>query len=113
MNQFQLGFLISRPVVHEGRPDDILFVERDIYEYALPLERRLLLSDWQVRQYAEAIRRCDRVMQSPYSPPEVAADAAKYRRIGASANPIPTQVAEFAIGNSDDRPARFPPQRSV
>ena len=37
-HQFSLGYLFSRLTLEVGYPEDILFVERDVYEKWLPLE---------------------------------------------------------------------------
>ena len=36
--QFSLGYVFSRVVTEVGYPKDILFVEKDVYQYLLPLE---------------------------------------------------------------------------
>jgi len=69
MNQFHLGFLFARAIVEAPYPEDILFVERDIYEFGLPLEYAICC--YWLGEHTEAIRVNEAVIANPRTPPHV------------------------------------------
>ena len=64
--QYQLGFLFSRLSNEVPYPEDILFIERSVYEHALPLEYALCCAGMQLHQ--EAVRVCDQMLALPSLP---------------------------------------------
>ena len=52
--EFQLGYLFSRALVDTPYPEDVLFIERNIYEWELPLEYAVCC--YWLGKHAEAIR---------------------------------------------------------
>jgi len=58
--QFALGYHFARLVQEVPYPDDVLFVERDIYEFLMPLEYAMCCQG--TGRFAEAVRTYERVM---------------------------------------------------
>jgi hypothetical protein len=78
MNQFALGYLFSRAIVDAPYPDDILFVERNVYEYELPMEYAICC--YWLGKHEEAIGVNDRIAGNGRIPSAVAAAALHNRR---------------------------------
>ena len=64
--QFDLGYLFSRSVIEAPYPEDVLFIERSIYEHGLWLEYALCCERLGKRD--EAIRASERVLACPEAP---------------------------------------------
>jgi glycosyltransferase involved in cell wall biosynthesis len=78
MNQFALGYLFSRAIVGAPYPEDILFLERNVYEYELPMEYAICC--YWLGKHEEAIRVNDIITTNRRIPPAVAEAAASNRR---------------------------------
>jgi len=83
MNQFHLGHLFSRAVVDAPYPEDILFVERTVYEYELPMEYAICCH-W-LGKHEEAIRMNDRIAANSLTPPRAVEAAVQNRRLSEKA----------------------------
>ena len=81
--QYQLGYLFSRVVTETPYPDDILFVERSVYEYALPMEYAICCDQLGKHQEAVAVFRA--VLTGADVPAEVRETARKNSQISAAA----------------------------
>jgi glycosyltransferase involved in cell wall biosynthesis len=67
--QYQLGYLFAHPAIGVPYPEDLLFVERSIYEHELPLEYALCCHHLGMK--AEAVRVAQSLLANP-APPEAA-----------------------------------------
>ena len=83
MNQFHLGYLFSRAVVETPYPHDILFVERNVYEYELPMEYAICC--YWIGRHEEAIRVNDAVIANRRTPALLEDIARKNRAYSGSA----------------------------
>ena len=75
---YHLGYLFARSVVDAPYPDDILFIERSVYEYELPLEYGICCY-WTGR-HEEAIRVNEAILATPNVPPDFLETASKNRQ---------------------------------
>ncbi len=64
--QYDLGYLFSRLCLETPYPDDILFIERNSYEYELPLEYGICC--YWIGKHEEAIRVNDAIIARPNVP---------------------------------------------
>jgi len=75
--QYDLAYLFGRPVAGAQYPDDILFIERGIYEHGFPLEYALACAGSGRRD--EAVKVLDGILAAS-SVPETVKQAARERR---------------------------------
>ena len=66
--QYHLGYLFSKAIIDTPYPDDILFIEKNIYEYELPQEYALCCRA--IGKHAEAIRASDAIIAHQNVPEE-------------------------------------------
>lgn len=81
--QHHLGHLFSRVLPEIPYPDDLLFVEKSIYEYEFPMEHADCCRG--VGKQAEAIAVCDAVLARADVPEDVRETARRNRRVSAEA----------------------------
>lgn len=81
--QYYLGYLFSRAVIETPYPDDLLFIERSVYEYELLLEYGICCS-WTGR-HQEAIRVNEAILALPGVPPNFVETAKKNRQLSLEA----------------------------
>ena len=81
--QYQLGWFFARPVLETPYPDDILFIERTIYEYELPMEYAVCC--YWLGKHEEAIRVNDAILACPTAPENVRETARKNRQLSVQA----------------------------
>lgn len=77
--QYWLGYVFSRQWVEISYPDDLLFIERKIYEYELPTEYAICCF-W-VGKHEEAIRVNELLLQRPNLPDNYRASAIRNREL--------------------------------
>lgn len=82
---YQLGYLLARSAMEAPYPDDILFIERSVYEYELPLEYGICCY-WTGRQ-EEAIRVNEAIIATPDVPVNFLETARKNRQFSLEALP--------------------------
>lgn len=66
LNQFELGYLFSRPIANASYPEDILFVERDVYEWQLPVEHALCCDA--TGRHDQAVKMLERIKANVRAP---------------------------------------------
>ena len=71
--QYHLAYLFSRAVIDTPYPEDLLFIERSIYEYDLWLEYALCCE--RLGKIGEAIHASERLLACPHAPDLVLAMA--------------------------------------
>ncbi|HEX2164797.1 MAG TPA: glycosyltransferase, partial [Thermoanaerobaculia bacterium] len=76
--EHRLGHLFSRPALDAPYPDDILFVEREVYRYLLAFEHAICC--YWVGDHAAAIRANNRLLDLPDLPPDHVEAAIRNRR---------------------------------
>jgi len=76
--QYHLGYLFSRLCLETPYPDDILFIEKNIYEYELPLEYGICC--YWIGKHEEAIRVNDEIIARPNVPANFLETATKNRQ---------------------------------
>jgi hypothetical protein len=76
--QFHLGYLFSRLCIETPYPDDILFIEKNIYEYELPLEYGICC--YWTGLHEEAIRVNEAIIARPNVPANFLETATKNRQ---------------------------------
>jgi glycosyltransferase involved in cell wall biosynthesis len=76
--QYALGWLFARPVIETPYPDDILFVERSVYDYELPMEYAICC--YWLGQHDEAIRINDMIIARAGVPENFLETARKNRQ---------------------------------
>ena len=67
--QYHLGYLFSSAVIDTPYPDDILFIEKSIYDYELPLEYARCCE--RLGKMEETIRAIERVLACSHAPAHV------------------------------------------
>jgi hypothetical protein len=75
---YHLGYLFSRLCVEAPYPEDIMFVERNIYEYELPLEYGICC--YWIGRHEEAIRVNEAIIACPNVPANFLETARKNRQ---------------------------------
>jgi tetratricopeptide (TPR) repeat protein len=81
--QYAAGYLFSRAIVDTPYPEDILFVERTVYDYELPLEYAICCHH--LGKHEEAIRVSDAVLARPDLPDGCRAAARQNRELSGDA----------------------------
>jgi glycosyltransferase involved in cell wall biosynthesis len=76
--QYHLGYLFSRLCIETPYPDDVLFIEKNIYEYELPLEYGICC--YWIGKHEEAIRVNDAIIARPNVPANFLETARKNRQ---------------------------------
>jgi glycosyltransferase involved in cell wall biosynthesis len=76
--QYHLGYLFSQLCLETSYPDDLLFIEKNIYEYELPLEYGICC--YWLGRHEEAIRINDEIIACPNVPANFLETAAKNRQ---------------------------------
>lgn len=71
--QYPLGFLFSRTTIETPYPDDILFVEKTVYQYELPQEYAICCS--RIGKHEEAIRAFEGILSCADAPESYHRDA--------------------------------------
>jgi hypothetical protein len=77
--QYHLSSMFSRAVLDSAYPDDILFIEKSMYQYELPMEYALCCD--RLGEKDEAVRACDKVLANPEIPQAVRETASNLRRV--------------------------------
>ena len=77
--QYHLGYLFSRVVCDTPHPEDILFIEKSIYEYEMWMEFAQCCE--RLGKSEEGLRACDAVLANPCTPESVRQAAEKMRRL--------------------------------
>ena len=81
--QYWLGYVFSRQWVELPYPDDLLFIERAIYEYELPTEYAICC--YWIGKHEEAIRVNDLILIRPNLPANYRASAIRNRDLSLEA----------------------------
>jgi hypothetical protein len=81
--QYHLGHLFSRVVTETPYPDDILFVEKSIYQHALPMEYAICCQ--KLGKHQEAVAVFDVVLAGADIPAEVRETARNNRQMSSEA----------------------------
>ncbi len=76
--QYHLGYMFSKPIVEMSYPEDILFIERNIYEYLLPFEYAICC--YWIGKHEEAIRVNDEILACPRAPQDILEAAQRNRQ---------------------------------
>lgn len=82
LEQYHLGYLYARAAMEVSYPEDILFIERSVYEYELPLEYAICC--YWIGKHEEAIRVNDRVLAQSDVPESFRETARKNREFSLS-----------------------------
>jgi glycosyltransferase involved in cell wall biosynthesis len=96
-----LGQLFSRPAVEAAYPDDILFVEREVYRYLLLFEHAICR--YWTGDHAEAIRCDNALLDLPDLPPDHVEAVVRNRRFSLDQRPPP--YPRSALPEGEERPA--------
>lgn len=78
-NEFALAHLFSRPALDTPFPDDSLFVERAVYDYALLMEHAIAC--YWINDHEQAIRLNDQLLALPHLPANYHASAFRNREL--------------------------------
>jgi glycosyltransferase involved in cell wall biosynthesis len=79
IGHFTLAHTFSRPALFTKYPDDILFIERPVYEYALLMEHAIAC--YWIGDHQEAIRLNKQILQVPHLPGNYHASAVRNRQL--------------------------------
>lgn len=86
LRQFRIAHLFFARAISLPYPEtDILFVEKAVYEYLLPLEYSVAC--YYIGQYAESLRVCDGLLQNPTLTPEQVEHIVRNRQFSQDAVP--------------------------
>lgn len=83
LGQFALAHMFSRPILTAPYPDDLLFIERPVYDYAL-LTEHAIACYW-VGEHEEAVRLNERILKVPNLPANYHASAFRNRNLSLQA----------------------------